>query len=745
MMPQILSILYGAAFTVVISAAAGGLLLRWLGLKFPRGESLLLGFVLGSACLSSLVFVLAAYGLARLWVFQICGFAILGILGALRPWRPAGAAAELHSGADARLPIYWRVLLYAGFCGFAALYFLNAIGPEWSQSGATGSLVLVARYARDHGLSRLPNNLLGGFPQGLEMLYLFAYSVGKHPAAALVHCAYLLALPLLILAYARRAGFIGVGVFGALLTFASPVVGIDGSTASKAVALAAILFSLFHLLQIWDRERRAALLVPIGLLAGFAGAVAYRGFLGVAFALGFVGYRLLRARQSATRALAIVCACAALTGAPWIVRTWMVTGDPVSPFLSGVFSSPTVNQPVVKEYLREAMDYPAVESIFEILWEATVRGETLGGLIGPVFLLAPLALLALRKREGKQLLLAAAVFAIPFAADIGTRSLIPSLPFLALSLGLAFEGPVLFLAPVLLFAHLVLSYPAVAAKYCSWGAPRIKSVSTSVALHIRPDSQVLSGRLSDYALIAQLDSLTAPGSKVFSMRPVPEAYTSREVLVWNRGALNLRLMDGLRTAMTPEARPTLQKRFRFPAARLRAVRVVQWATGPGEWIVHEVRLFLQERELPRAFQWKLRASSNPWDVQLAFDNSPVTFWRSIEDLRPDMSLEVELDRAVELDSVVLETSPAQTSARLSLEGLADGDVWKAVAESSEDTDVIRPTGLRRMAIREFKAQGIEYILVADSDFFARDFRDKPDLWGVTELAQVKDLRLYKLR
>jgi hypothetical protein len=82
--------------------------------------------------------------------------------------------------------------------------------------------VLVARYARDHGLSRLPNNLLGGFPQGLEMLYWFAYSVGRHPAAALVHCAYLLALPLLILAYARRAGFIGVGVFGALLTFASP-------------------------------------------------------------------------------------------------------------------------------------------------------------------------------------------------------------------------------------------------------------------------------------------------------------------------------------------------------------------------------------------------------------------------------------------------------------------------------------------------------------------------------------------
>lgn len=101
-------------------------------------------------------------------------------------------------------------------------------------------------------------------------------------------------------------------MFGALLTFASPVVGIDGSTASKAVALATILFSVFYLLQIWDRERRTVLLVPIGLLAGFAGAIAYRGFLGVALALGFVGYRLLRGRESVARA---VVGCLRVRGA----------------------------------------------------------------------------------------------------------------------------------------------------------------------------------------------------------------------------------------------------------------------------------------------------------------------------------------------------------------------------------------------------------------------------------------------
>ena len=46
----------------------------------------------------------------------------------------------------------------------------------------------------------------------------------------------------------------------------------------------------------------------------------------------------------------------------------------------------------------------------EIPVEATLRGERLTGLLGPVFLLLPFALLALKRRDGRRLLLAGAVF-----------------------------------------------------------------------------------------------------------------------------------------------------------------------------------------------------------------------------------------------------------------------------------------------------------------------------------------------
>ena len=58
------------------------------------------------------------------------------------------------------------------------------------------------------------------------MLFVPAFAIGRHSAAALVHFAFTVALALVILAYGRRIGKPWAGAAGALLTFASPVVGV---------------------------------------------------------------------------------------------------------------------------------------------------------------------------------------------------------------------------------------------------------------------------------------------------------------------------------------------------------------------------------------------------------------------------------------------------------------------------------------------------------------------------------------
>ncbi len=232
------------------------------------------------------------------------------------------------------------------------VYFTNAMAPERSPDGSTYHLGLVARYMREHGFHRITTNMYANLSQGVEMLYLFAYAFGRHSAAALVHFCFLVTLPLAMLCYARRFGFPAAGAAGALLFFVSPVVGMDGTTAYNDVAVAAILFGVFYLLQIWDQERTGGLLVPIGLLAGFAYAAKYTALLAVPYALGFVAWKLLRARQQVLKPLLVISACALLMITPWVAKNWIWLDNPFSPFFNTIFPNPYVHVSLEREWTR---------------------------------------------------------------------------------------------------------------------------------------------------------------------------------------------------------------------------------------------------------------------------------------------------------------------------------------------------------------------------------------------------------
>jgi hypothetical protein len=634
-MPEAIRILAAAVFTAAVSVCAGLLLSRRLALKLCRGEELAVSFVAGSALLSWLVFSLAVLRCARPVVFLIAGAAI--VAGALWRVRPAGNPLPDY-------PRTWKALFAAVFAVFTAIYLLHALAPECSPEGAAHHLALVGRYARDHGFLALP----GSLPNGMHMLFLFGFVLGGHSAAALVHLGFLLALPFLMLAYARRAGLAKAGVFGALFTFVSPVAGADGASAHTHVAMATAVFTVFLLLRLWFRERRIELLAPIGLVALFA-------------------------------ATATIGNSASGTAAP---------------------------------------------SLLEIPLEATILGGTLGGFIGPLYLMAPFAILALRVREGRILLLATVLAGAACPFDAGVRSLIPALPFLSLAMGVAFASTRVA-APALIVGHALLSLPNVAGWYCDAGAWRIESTWLRAALRLRPEESFLAARLPAYPMIRRLDGLVPEGRAVFSMSAVPAAYTSREILIDNR------LSEALRIAVSPELRPTRHWRFAVPSQRLRAVRV----RNDGAIPIHELRAFAGGREVARQTGWRLSGRPPAPDVQQAFDNSPVTFWAG-------KRLEVEFGHPVSLDAVVLESPPRP--ARFTVEALPESGAWTAARAAGYD-DVPRPRGMRRSAIRELKARNIDYLLAPDSEPAGKDLAERPSLWGAAELARAGGFRLYRLR
>jgi hypothetical protein len=732
----LLLLLFGAAFTSAVCLSLGGLLLgdacRDPGVRF----------VSGGALLSLLVCALCGAGLVYPLVFL--GVGVVAIGAAVKVGSGWG---RLAGGAPAP-----RLLWGIAFGMFAVLYFANAMAPEISPDGSGYHLGLVSHYLREHGFVAVTDNLYAAMPGGMEMLFLFAFAFGRHSAAAMVHFAFFVALVWQVYSYARRRGFPIAGASAALIVFASPVAGIDGSSAYNDVAVAAIAFTLFHLLQIWDEDRQGEapaplrMLAAIGLVAGFAFATKYTAWPAVAYALCFV---VVKDRNALGRAVLPVAACAAVVMAPWLLKNWIYLHNPVAPFFNRQFPNPYV-MAGFEDIYRRMMAIYQLKSRWEIPMQVTTYG-LLSGLLGPVFLLAPLGLVALRRKEGRQLWLAALVFSLNYFSNIAARFLIPPMPFVALALALALSAvPRLAIGVAMLSA--VLSWPAIVGRYAHPYAWRLLRIPWKEALHIRPEESYLERRLEHYGVDRLIEQKTAPGSTVFTFVPIPEAYTSRHIRVEYQSASNQIAGKILWTAAAPEYAPTWRLRFRFPRQTLRGLRVVQTNRAAREseetWSIHEFRIYDGEHELPRAAGWRLTAQPYPWSVQDAFDNSLVTFWLCNEPLKPGQFVAVDFHGEQTADSVVLEAAPNQSAVRLKLEGrvggAADAGRWQLLAAAATSGDAPRPFGLRRAVADELKRRGIDYLLVFDTDNGADDLRLNADLWGLRAVGDYKGARLYQL-
>ncbi len=430
-MTQVLYILFAAGLTYAVSLLMGNALLRAVRVKLARSEALFLGFVLGAACLSAIVYGLAAAGLARKGVFLAASILLIA----------AAVLAGGHRFPTERLlpvPKPWLIAFCAIYGLFAAFYLSVALAPEVSVDGTTHYLATVARDAQAHGLA-------GGMARdGVSMLFLFAFAFQKHSAAAMVELLFLLVCPWGMLSFGQRIGNPAAGVTGALLFFASPIVGKTGSSASVDVAIACLLFAIFYLYEL-------RLLAPMVVLLAFAGW--------------------------------------AMVAHPWPGAPWSADG----PF------------------------------------DLTIRGVRLHGLLGPVFLLSPLALLALRYPAGRRLVPAALVSALPFLVSHETRSLIPCLPFVALALALVLTAW-RAMAPAVLLAHSILSWPAFIPLYCDEGAWRLTNMEWAAALRIEPEDHFLRRSLPGYDMARYIDMQVPQGEAIFSLGPFPRSYVKHEVV-----------------------------------------------------------------------------------------------------------------------------------------------------------------------------------------------------------------------
>ncbi len=725
-------ILLAALFVYLVCRACGHLLLRNI-----QGRESFLEFTLGAAIFSTIVFLLAATHLLYTPILLTTGLALC-LCGAANIGR-GGLSASRNRTSAPTLPLPWHLLFYIPYLTFGTMYLIVAMAPETSPDGTGYHLGLVTRYLDHHGFYTMPNYMFAGLAQGIEMLFIPAFALGRHSAAAVVHLLFLLTLPVGMRAWARRQNLEKAGIVAALLFYLAPVVGRDGTIAYNDVATAAIVFAAFSLIELWRCERNNRLLIPAGILTGFI-------FCCKMTAAPFAIYAFFAVLLTAGLGpAAILTTTALLTAAPWLVKNAIEFHNPFFPLFNHWFPNPWMYQ-TIEDELRAAMRTMGGVKLPDLPYQAIIGGK-LAGVLGPVFILAPLALLALRRKPGRLLLLAFLPVFLPFFTNTGARFLIPSLPFLALAMAIGLmEIPKLGvpLAVLAVLTHATLSWPDMIERWTPGYQWRIDRIDYRAALRLQPEDEFLRANWGDYKPGLMLDRLVPPGDLVYSPSMGQMAYQHRTLLGNFDSALGRRTFFTLLMPVVKELGTTLNTELRFPPVTTTKIRLIADAKRDTDIRISELHYLHGDQAIPPAPAWRSTASDNPWELHYAFDARPVSWWTSGRYMEPGMWIETDFGQPTTLDRIALAQSEDQRWLPLNPWAWIDGH-WKALdASSTNDTEPPRPT-LRRETRDELKRLGIHWILIKDGGYGADDLRDHAAEWGIHQVGMENNYRLYTLR
>ena len=398
--PALLLALGGALLDLLTAAAlfavAGGLGRRALSCldvsRLSRSERVALESGLGLGLIASTAALLGMAGLFRgvvLWPLLALAALLAG--RDLRAWaRDVGTLIR-----SLRPPTPWARFLavVTGLLLLAAL--LYALAPPIAWDALTYHLVGPQRYLAAGRIAPQPDNHFLGFPQLVEVLFGVAMSLwGRDTAAAPIHAGFgglaLLAMGGLSGRHAGPAArwlsvILPLSSFSVWLLFGRPYVDL-AAMAYGALALVA--------LAAWREGRSSGWLGLLGVCLGLALGVKYTAG-GLALA-ALIAVAVREPRRAVCHG-AILAGAAGLAFLPWLLKGWLLYGNPVYPFLFGGLNWDAVRGQTFSGLGTGLLGTADAWQLPILPLAATVFGVERGGgyafTAGPWLLTAPLLLL----------------------------------------------------------------------------------------------------------------------------------------------------------------------------------------------------------------------------------------------------------------------------------------------------------------------------------------------------------------
>ncbi|MCC7237176.1 MAG: hypothetical protein IT163_17840 [Bryobacterales bacterium] len=415
----------------------------------------------------------------------------------------------------------------------------------------------------------------------------------------------------------------------------------------------------------------------------------------------------------------------------------------MAPFCSSLFPGQLVQSEFAQRYGDILRNWGNLQSKWSIPLEVTVRGFALQGFIGPIYLLSPLSLLALRGPLGRRFLLAAAVFGGAYWLNLGTRFLIPALPFVAFAMVLAVRTRTGLLAILAVFSA-VTAWPWVAGMYCDRYAWRLSEFPIKAALRLEPEEHFLGRRLPEWQAIQYMNSQLPPSAKVYSLAAVPAAYFRRDVIVADYSAFGGQIHDGLLAAHLDDFRPSGVVTLTFQPVYTKRLRIRRAKGDSGTWGVFEVEMNCGKQQVTRSNAWTIRAEPNPYAAIFAFDRNPVTRWRTEYGSDRDMHLEVAFGRTTCVSEVILSVARAHTHVGAVIEVLNESSWVKPEAAVRVSRGLPPDRLLKKAATDRLRASGITHLMLPVTNEMKDDFVWNDWQWGVRKIHESGGWMIFEV-
>lgn len=261
----------------------------------------------------------------------------------------AAAALRLparKNSADPKIKLRVPPGAISGISAAAALFFLfSVVGfifcltPSTAVDSLMYHMAIPDMYLKAGRIFYIPFTVAANLTQGMELHFMAGMALQGATLARLTGFGFLLLAALAVAALSRRGSGMEASCAAAVLFLSVPITCSNFYLDNVEPALAFFEIAAMILFMEWQKRGGGKLLFFTGLLCGFATAVKLTGILFSIVLLSAASYRIFISKNRGElrkRDLLWFCAAAAAPVLPWLIKSYIWTGNPIWPFFYSV-------------------------------------------------------------------------------------------------------------------------------------------------------------------------------------------------------------------------------------------------------------------------------------------------------------------------------------------------------------------------------------------------------------------------